>query len=49
MEIQDRYPALKSINVGQVIGTPENVILEQLERFGTEVMPKVKKAKLAKS
>ena len=48
MEIQDRYPALKSINVGQVIGTPENVILEQLERFGKEVMPKVKKEKLAK-
>ncbi len=49
MEIQDRYPALKSINVGQVIGTPENVILEQLERFGKEVMPKVNKEKLAKT
>ena len=48
MEIQDRYPALKSINVGQVIGTPENVILEQLERFGKEVMPKVRKENLAK-
>jgi len=49
MEIQDRYPALKSINVGQVIGTPENVILEQLERFGKEVMPKVNKEKLPKT
>ena len=49
MEIQDRYPALKSINVGQVIGTPENVIVEQLERFGKEVMPKVNKEKLAKT
>ena len=48
MEIQDRYPALKSINVGQVIGTPEHVILEQLERFGKEVMPKVRKENLAK-
>ena len=40
MEIQDRYPALKSINVGQVIGTPEKVILEQLERFAKEVINK---------
>ena len=47
MEIQDRYPALKSINVGQLIGTREHVILEQLERFGQEVMPKVRKENLA--
>ena len=39
-DVQDRYPGLQSINVGSVIGTPQNVILEQLERFGTEVMPK---------
>ena len=39
-DLQDRYPGLQSINVGSVIGTPQNVILEQLERFGTEVMPK---------
>ncbi|HAI09503.1 MAG TPA: hypothetical protein DCM17_09265, partial [Dehalococcoidia bacterium] len=39
-DLQDRYPGLQSINVGSVIGTPQKVILEQLERFGTEVMPK---------
>ena len=49
MEKQHRYTALTSNNVGQVIGTPENVILEQLERFGKEVMPKVNKEKLAKT
>jgi alkanesulfonate monooxygenase SsuD/methylene tetrahydromethanopterin reductase-like flavin-dependent oxidoreductase (luciferase family) len=42
LEIQDRYPGLKTVNVGQVVGTPENVIVEQLERFGKEVLPKVK-------
>jgi alkanesulfonate monooxygenase SsuD/methylene tetrahydromethanopterin reductase-like flavin-dependent oxidoreductase (luciferase family) len=39
-DVQDRYPGLQSINVGSVIGTPQKVILEQIERFGTEVMPK---------
>ena len=43
LEIQDRYLGLKAINVGQVIGTPEKIILEQLDRFGKEIMPKIKK------
>ena len=30
---------MEAINVGSVIGTPQSVILEQLEWFGTEVMP----------
>ena len=38
-DIQERYPGLEAINVGSVVGTPQNVILEQLEWFGTEVMP----------
>lgn len=41
-EIQDRYPGLEQINVGQVIGTPKTVILEQLEQFAKEVMPTFK-------
>ena len=36
LEIQDNYPGLKTVNAGQVVGTPENVIVEQLERFGLE-------------
>jgi len=40
--IQGRYPGLRSINVGSVIGTPKKVILEQLEWFGKEVMPAFK-------
>jgi len=29
--------------VGQVVGTPQAVILEQLERFSAQVMPAFKK------
>ncbi len=43
-EVQDRYPGLEQINAGSVIGTPQNVIFEQLERFGKEVMPHFKKS-----
>ncbi|MDA0265173.1 MAG: LLM class flavin-dependent oxidoreductase [Chloroflexi bacterium] len=42
-DLQTRYPGLDQINVGSVIGTPQSVILEQLERFGKEVMPEFKK------
>ena len=41
-DLQDRYPGLEQVNVGSVIGTPQRVILEQLERFGEEVMPQFK-------
>lgn len=37
--IQERYPGLTQINVGSVVGTPQKVILEQLEWFGKAVMP----------
>jgi alkanesulfonate monooxygenase SsuD/methylene tetrahydromethanopterin reductase-like flavin-dependent oxidoreductase (luciferase family) len=40
--VEERYPGLEAVNVGQVIGTPQSVILEQLERFSEEVMPEFK-------
>ena len=40
--IEEAYPGLESVNVGQVIGTPQSVILEQLQRFSEEVMPAFK-------
>jgi alkanesulfonate monooxygenase SsuD/methylene tetrahydromethanopterin reductase-like flavin-dependent oxidoreductase (luciferase family) len=43
-DLQDRYPGLEQVHVGQVVGTPEWVILEQLERFAKEVMPTFKPA-----
>jgi alkanesulfonate monooxygenase SsuD/methylene tetrahydromethanopterin reductase-like flavin-dependent oxidoreductase (luciferase family) len=39
LEVQDRYPGLEHVNVGQVIGTPQNVITEQLAWFARDVMP----------
>jgi alkanesulfonate monooxygenase SsuD/methylene tetrahydromethanopterin reductase-like flavin-dependent oxidoreductase (luciferase family) len=39
MEVQARFPGLETINVGQPIGTPQRVILEQLDRFAEQVMP----------
>ena len=41
-DIQERYPGLTQINVGSVVGTPQKVIVEQLEWFGQEVMPRFK-------
>ncbi len=39
MALQERYPGLQRVNVGSVVGTPQNVVTEQLQRFGEEVMP----------
>jgi alkanesulfonate monooxygenase SsuD/methylene tetrahydromethanopterin reductase-like flavin-dependent oxidoreductase (luciferase family) len=39
LDIQDRWPGLTEVNVGHPVGTPKRVVLEQLERFATEVMP----------
>jgi alkanesulfonate monooxygenase SsuD/methylene tetrahydromethanopterin reductase-like flavin-dependent oxidoreductase (luciferase family) len=41
-EIEHRYPGLEVVNVGQPVGTPQAVILEQLERFAAQVMPAFK-------
>ena len=46
MEIQHKYPGLEVVNVGQVVGTPQAVILEQLERFAAQVMPAFKKPRV---
>ena len=42
MAIQESFPGLDSVNVGHAIGTPQSVLLEQLESFATEVMPTFK-------
>jgi alkanesulfonate monooxygenase SsuD/methylene tetrahydromethanopterin reductase-like flavin-dependent oxidoreductase (luciferase family) len=38
-EVEARYPGLEAVNVGQPVGTPQAIILEQLGRFAAEVMP----------
>ena len=46
--IEARWPGLDHVNMGLPVGTPQSVILEQLEAFGKEVMPHFKnKAKSA--
>lgn len=42
MEVQERYPGLEQVNVGAVVGTPQEVVVEQLEWFAKEVMPAFK-------
>jgi hypothetical protein len=37
--LEAKYPALDRISVSLSVGVPEKVALEQLERFGKEVMP----------
>ena len=41
-QIQERYPGLEQVNIGNAIGTPESVLLEQLEWFARDVMPAFK-------
>jgi hypothetical protein len=38
-EIQEAYPGLEEINVGQPVGASQRVLVEQLERFARGVMP----------
>ena len=38
-KLEERYPGLDHISVSLSVGVPEKVAVEQLERFGTEVMP----------
>ncbi len=40
--LEARYPGLDRVSVGQPVGTPESVILEQLQRFAEDVMPAFK-------
>ena len=42
LAIQKQYPGLQEINVGMPVGTPQSVIIEQLEQFAEDVMPAFK-------
>jgi hypothetical protein len=37
--LERQYSGLAEVNVSQPVGTPERILLAQLERFATEVMP----------
>ena len=38
-ELEERYPGLEHVILSATMGTPQAVILEQLERFAKEVLP----------
>ena len=38
-ELEENFPGLEVVNVQSSMGTPEAVMVEQLERFAAEVMP----------
>ncbi len=40
--IERHWPGLDHVNMGLPVGTPQSVLLEQLEAFGKEVMPHFK-------
>jgi alkanesulfonate monooxygenase SsuD/methylene tetrahydromethanopterin reductase-like flavin-dependent oxidoreductase (luciferase family) len=43
LRLEERYPGLERVGVSQPIGTPQALILEQLEWFAAEVMPAFQK------
>jgi alkanesulfonate monooxygenase SsuD/methylene tetrahydromethanopterin reductase-like flavin-dependent oxidoreductase (luciferase family) len=49
LELEDRYPGLEEVMVGQPVGTPRRVLLEQLELFGREVMPAFRERQAARA
>ena len=38
-KLEAAYPGLDRVGVSHPVGTPESVILEQLQRFAEDVMP----------
>ena len=49
MRLEEQYPGLERVSVSHPTGTPEAVMLEQLEWFAAEVMPAfTKRAEVAR-
>ena len=45
--LEAKYPALDRVSVSLSVGVPKSEALEQLQRFGEEVMPAFKQARVA--
>jgi hypothetical protein len=39
MELEQQFPGLEEVMIGQPVGTPRRILLEQLEFVGREVIP----------
>jgi alkanesulfonate monooxygenase SsuD/methylene tetrahydromethanopterin reductase-like flavin-dependent oxidoreductase (luciferase family) len=46
MALEEKYPALDRVSVSLSVGVPKAEALEQLQRFGEEVMPAFQKARV---
>jgi alkanesulfonate monooxygenase SsuD/methylene tetrahydromethanopterin reductase-like flavin-dependent oxidoreductase (luciferase family) len=40
LELEAKFPGLEEVMVGQPVGTPSAILLEQMEVFGQEVLPR---------
>jgi alkanesulfonate monooxygenase SsuD/methylene tetrahydromethanopterin reductase-like flavin-dependent oxidoreductase (luciferase family) len=49
LELEEQYPGLEEVMVGQPVGTPRHILLEQLELFGTEVIPAFREQQAARN
>ncbi len=38
-KVEEAYPGMERVSVSQPVGTPQSVIIEQMEQFAEEVMP----------
>jgi alkanesulfonate monooxygenase SsuD/methylene tetrahydromethanopterin reductase-like flavin-dependent oxidoreductase (luciferase family) len=48
LELEELYPGLEEVMVGQPVGAPKHILLEQLELFGTEVLPVLREKQAAR-
>jgi len=46
-KLEERYPGLERVSVSLSVGVPKAVALEQLQRFGEEVIPAFARARIA--
>jgi alkanesulfonate monooxygenase SsuD/methylene tetrahydromethanopterin reductase-like flavin-dependent oxidoreductase (luciferase family) len=49
LELEERFPGLEEVMVGQPVGTPSAILLEQMEIFGAEVLPRFRERQAKRS
>ena len=49
LELEEHFPGLEEVMVGQPVATPSQILLEQMEVFGTEVLPRFREKQAKRS
>jgi len=49
LELEEMYPGLEEVMIGQPVGTPRATLLEQMEIVGTQVIPVFRERQMAKT